>query len=559
MPRFKTVATVSAFALALSAVAVATAPGAWAFGPGETGIVTVNKVDGNAVSAYSMYQIFTAEVEDERIATEIDWAGSTDAQKTAMKNAVEGAIKRIDPSYSGTTAAAAAAYIAENAEGHSTAVDDPRIAHGTLLDRLAEAVEASGATATELTPGTAKSGVPEGYVLIVAKTLASVDATGTSPIFAVVQSGNPVIVTEKTTVPVLVKQVKENSTGAWQNRDDAQSKEPVDFRFAGTVSANIASYETYSYTFTDVMTNMQLVTASADFAESDITVKLGTEIGGGSAISADKFVATYDKTTRTLTVRFDNLKAAGTVTKDSVITVEYKAALDTTAIVGEPGNPNTVTLTYSNNPEVASSTGSTPPAETITHMYEIDVFKYDYATRELLPGATFSIHKDSADSAALKLTAENGYFSIDPAGSLSVMTTGPDGKAALHGLDAGTYYIKEESAPSSYLKMNEAIKVVITTPLEEVSGSVVYNASKYAAAVTGGKEGYVNPASSTVAGDDGAAGKTSIDVSNDKAIFLPLTGGVGVYIAGFALLAIAGALAYVIAKRRKSSTETPIA
>ena len=159
----------------------------------------------------------------------------------------------------------------------------------------------------------------------------------------------------------------------------------------------------------------------------------------------------------------------------------------------------------------------------------------------------------------MKLTAENGYFSIDPAGSLSVMTTGPDGKAALHGLDAGTYYIKEESAPSSYLKMNEAIKVVITTPLEEVSGSVVYNASKYAAAVTGGKEGYVNPASSTVAGDDGAAGKTSIDVSNDKAIFLPLTGGVGVYIAGFALLAIAGALAYVIAKRRKSSTETPIA
>lgn len=558
MPRFKTVATLSALALACSAAAVAS-PMALAAGPGETGIVTVNKVDNNNVTAYSMYQIFTAEVEDDRIATEIDWAGSTDAAKTAMKNAVEGAIRQVDSTYSGTTASAAAAYIAEHAAGHSTAVDDPRIAHGTLLDRLAAAVETSGATATELTPGTAKSGIPEGYVLIVAKTLASVDATGTSPIFAVVQSGNPVIVTEKTTVPVLVKQVKENSTGAWQNRDDAQTKEAVDFRFAGTVSANIASYETYSYTFTDVMTNMQLVTAGADFAESDITVKLGTEIGGGTAISADKFVATYDKTTRTLTVHFDNLKAAGTITKDSVITVEYKAALDTTAVVGEPGNPNTVTLTYSNNPEVASSTGSTPPATTVTHTYEVDVYKYDKNTREPLANATFGIFKEESCTTPLALTAESGYFSIDPAGSLTVMTTDASGKAALHGLDAGTYYIKEISAPSGYLPMTEPVKIVITTPLEEVSGSVVYNASHYAAAVTGGRTGYVNPASSTVAGDDGAAGKTSIDISDDKAIFLPLTGGVGVYVAGFAFLAVAGAAAYVIAKRRKSSTDDAVA
>jgi hypothetical protein len=52
-----------------------------------------------------------------------------------------------------------------------------------------------------------------------------------------------------------------------------------------------------------------------------------------------------------LTVSFKDIKtAAEDVTKKSIVTVEYTAVLNTTAVVGNPGQNNEVYLEYSNNP-----------------------------------------------------------------------------------------------------------------------------------------------------------------------------------------------------------------
>lgn len=53
-----------------------------------------------------------------------------------------------------------------------------------------------------------------------------------------------------------------------------------------------------------------------------------------------------------LTISCDNVKGFG-ATNNSVITVEYTAQLNENAVLGTAGNPNTVHLEFSNNPNQA--------------------------------------------------------------------------------------------------------------------------------------------------------------------------------------------------------------
>ncbi len=68
-----------------------------------------------------------------------------------------------------------------------------------------------------------------------------------------------------------------------------------------------------------------------------------------------------------------------------------------------------------------------------------------------LAGAGFEVRKDDKNSAALTFTKlSDGVYKYDPKGSVTEVVTAADGTVKVQGLDVGTYYFKEITAPEGY-------------------------------------------------------------------------------------------------------------
>lgn len=68
-----------------------------------------------------------------------------------------------------------------------------------------------------------------------------------------------------------------------------------------------------------------------------------------------------------------------------------------------------------------------------------------------LANAGFEVRKDSKDSNALKFTKlTDGVYKYDPNGTETEVFTKADGTVKVQGLDVGTYYFKETTAPKGY-------------------------------------------------------------------------------------------------------------
>ena len=84
--------------------------------------------------------------------------------------------------------------------------------------------------------------------------------------------------------------------------------------------------------------------------------------------------------------------------------------------------------------------------------FKINIFKYDQATNEALPGATFTLYSDED-------CAEEHIVATD--------LSDDDGLVSFDGLDAGTYYLKETAAPEGYVCSDEVVLIEIP---EQVNG-----------------------------------------------------------------------------------------
>ena len=230
-------------------------------------------------------------------------------------------------------------------------------------------------------------------------------------------------------------------------------------------------------------------------------------------------------------------------------------------------NINKVDLEYSNNPNKTdwgaegtpdSDTGKTPEDTVGVFTYKVKSTKVDGASKQgdsynkTLPGAVFSLYDTDPDVVdfsgspislvAIKDTGDNviGYRKAkadETTGTVTQITTPATGEFVFYGLDAGTYYIDEVTAPSGYNKLEKAIKVDIVAKHAEVDdGSVTLDlsASKYD--------------SETAIG----AGKAiEGNIENNKGASLPSTGGIGTtifYVVGGVL--VVGAGVTLITKKR---------
>ena len=443
-----------ALTMALGPVAAPAAAFA-ADGTAAQGEITINANTHltKDTTTLSGYRLFKADVADQTVGTmtskavsNIDW-GSTQAQ-----TAVVDAIKAIEPTYAGTSAQDAADWLSEHASGSGSATV---VDANDVFGKIAAAMRTAGATATTITPDT-KATLDEGYWLFVTDsdtTSNKIDKVGTAPIYAVV-GGSAVTVDQKSSLPTVNKFIKNDAVGSdWAKVADSQIGQDIDYKLTGTVATSLASYDTYYYSFSDVLDSG--LSANTD----SVKVMVQNPATGDAAqtetqVRADDYTAALDSATNTLTVTINDLKSvkdtkgnAIPITSNSVVNVYYTAKLNSKAMVASKSNDNTVTLTYSNNPGTDSH-GDTTPATVRDYTYQLMLMKVDSSDNSKgLQNAKFTIQATGADEGA-------GTKYVQSDGSLGdtayEFTSGADGSIAVSGLDAGEYTVVETQAPDGY-------------------------------------------------------------------------------------------------------------
>lgn len=475
------------------------------------------------------YRLFKADVADQTVGSttskavsNITW-GSTQAQ-----TAVEDAIKTIEPTYAGTSAQDAAEWLSTHASGSGSAtVVDANDAFG----KIAAAMRTAGATATTITPDT-KATLDEGYWLFVTDsgtTSNMIDKVGTAPIYAVV-GGSAVTVDQKSSLPTVNKYIKNDAKGSdWAKVADSQIGQDINYKLTGTVATALASYDTYYYSFKDVLDSG--LTADSN----SVKVMVQNPATGDAAqtetqVRADDYVVALDSATNTLTVTVNDLKSvkdtngnAIPITSNSVVNVYYTAKLNSKAMVASKSNDNTVTLTYSNNPGT-NDHGDTTPATVRDYTYQLMLMKVDSSDNSKgLQGAKFTIQATGADEGAGKMYVQQDGTLGD---EKHEFTSNSDGSIAVSGLDAGEYTVVETQAPEGYNTV-PTFTFQIYPVYQDTTGDIDRIRVQTS-----------NASVSTINAYDGVV---DLVVKDKAGMSLPLTGQAGItitWIAGGAVLAL---------------------
>ena len=213
----------------------------------------------------------------------------------------------------------------------------------------------------------------------------------------------------------------------------------------------------------------------------------------------------------------------------------YTATLNEGATIGGAGNPNTVKLEYSNNPNQGGEgdTGKTPENKVTVFTFQLNIDKKDEKNQPL-KGAGFTLYKYDADAEG------------EEADKWSLVGTEIKGEDLTsftwEGLDAGRYKLVESTTPNGYNTM-EDIEFTITADLSNEPASV----TALNVAVTENPNLAEQPVMST----DRDSGTISSTVVNESGAQLPSTGGIGTtifYVVGGVLVVGGGVL--LVAKRR---------
>lgn len=528
-------AVTAGLALAMGAGMMAPATVAFAEDTATTGKITITQTDGQK-TGFNAYQIFTATVDDDQ--------STTDGKKVSDLQWAPGAEAVVESVAGGqqfTTAQDGADWIKNHIQntGKTTAVEATSDAY-----KLAKALQDSTLNSINVTPGIEKD-LSDGYWLFVTneETLHEGEVA-TSPIFAVV-GGSPVKVAEKDSLPTVKKTVNGKTA------DSVGVGDTVSYHLTGTVASNIDTYSKYYYKFTDKLS------AGLDYVTGSVAVKVGD-----TDISADKYIFEYNKGTRTLTVTFTDLKSIGVnITKDTQVTVDYRATVNADAQAGTTNNlSNSATLTYSNNPKTADQgepgkpggTTDTPtPSETKSYTYKLNLIKVDRDTEEELSGAVFTL-KDK-DGNFIK--ADGTKTKTESEAHLSGNTI------TVNGLDEGDYTLHEVTPPDGY----DTTADVTINIKPTIAGEDGQTLTALKNTVTGNDDA-IGGVSDNTPGDnkltaaDGTAsdvttGTVTVTVGDKKEITMPLTGMKGttaLLVYGSAILVVSAA-AYL--KHKKSQSE----
>ena len=396
-------------------------------------------------------------------------------------------------------------YLVTNDQGYVTWVENADVAAFAKLAQAYAANLSSNQGRTKAISATVVfDNLDLGYYLVDSTlgTLCSLDTT------------NPdVTIEEKNAVPTNEKEVEEDSTNAYGKTNDADIGQTVNFKSTITAQAGAENY-----LFHDKMS------AGLTFdAVTKVTLN-------GTDVAAENYevVTTGLTDDCTFEVRFtqafcDTLKA------NDKIVISYTATLNENAVVGVEGNPNESKIEYGQS----GKTTTTPPSETTTYTWDLDVLKYGNGDKEkVLKDAQFVLLNKNKDKVAVVDNGKHtGWENVPAAGedgtipwnASTILTTNTQGKIEIDGLDVDTYYLREIEAPAGYNGLGQDVEVKITGATKaEDSATLTYT---------------------TVVAE----------INNQSGTELPSTGGMGTtvfYILG-SVLVLGAAVVLVTRKRMK--------
>ena len=500
----------------------------------DTNSLTITN-KGESAHTFELYQIFTGDYDKAQgVLSNIQWgSGVTSAGQTAYG-----------------TAADKAKTLADGGAAAATAFADDLIKNTYLTAPTASTEVAAGASYKF-------DNLAAGYYLVVdqAGTQADVEnGAYTSYIFQVVGA---VVQNTKLDVPTVTKKVADSNdsiaaavtdptkveTADWHDTADHDIGDSIPYRITGTLpTERFSEYEKYTtYTITDTL-SAGLTPPAAD------TVKVYLETRGddNQIVSTDitsDFTITVDG--QVLTVALASGKDMKQIAKTAAdkIVVLYNATLNSSAVIGGSGNPNTVNLQYSNNPNQGGEgeKGRTPDDKNVVFTYELDVNKFRDDKNDKTNEAEFKLYKEyvDGDSKTVKEVALN-------------KTGGTDQKTYVaQGLDDGIYILQEKVAPTGYNKIDGSVTFGETTYSNAVEFQVMPTYEGGATPqVTDLQVTRLSGAQAVFTGDE-KTGKISTDIIDQKGSSLPSTGGIGTkifYALGSVL--VIGAVVVLITRRR---------
>lgn len=400
------------------------------------------------------------------------------------------------------------------------------------------------------------SNLEDGYYLVKTTGLPDENSAHTSYLLHVV-GGITETVDVKQDIPEVDKEVDEV---------DIDLSEDVKFTITATLPENYGSYDVYKMVFHDTMS--EGLTAKDDLKMTVVNPEGSVDVDlNNSGLSMTEPTLREGGNYTTVTIADTNKLIAAdgsaiTVTKDSKIVLTYSATLNEKAVIGGTGNPNTVYLEYSNNPNHSGGgeTGKTPEDKVVVWTFELDVTKVDGKNAEkTLDGAEFVLLNEAGThvatltngritgwTAVAGITAQDGTIDWPEA---SVVTSDSKGEFKVIGLDTDTYKLREIKAPTGYNLLTKDLTLVITAEYSDdgsTAGGIV-TVDKITLTTLSAKLDNNNLTT------DKDKGIVSAQIANNSGVELPSTGGVGTtifYIIGCNLVICAGVL--LITRKRMS-------
>ncbi len=509
-------------------------------------ITITNATEGHT---YSAYQIFKGNLStnenEEKVLSNIKWGNGVDTDKSVDGKTLIDAIQNIEvDSVQKFEGCSDAKSVAEALKSADTATVDAFAA-------VVANYTSSSAQGTAGRPSEGKytiNGLEAGYYLV--KDELSSDKKDDAVSKFMLQVVGDTKVAPKSSVPSVEKKVKEknDSTGDttdWQDAADYDIGDEVPFRLTGTMPNTLEDYTTYSYTFNDTLSkglkfnknSVKVYLNSVDESHlidaTEYTVSEASPVSGGDGATA-------------FSVSFSNVKNIIDLIEDSKIIVEYTATLNGDAVIGANGNPNKVSLTYSNNPNAGGdgSKGTTPEDMVIVFTYKLTVNKVGEDGEAALTGAGFTLYKKYNTAPAGKPVDpnENEYYAVK---TINSTDDSPISIFEFRGLDAGDYKLVETQVPTGYNKA-EDIKFKVEATYDnsgedpKLTNLVIKNTDN------------------TIISEDGGSFSVtttfvniSTTIQNFKGSVLPSTGGIGTtifYVIGGILMVGAGVL--LISRKR---------
>lgn len=547
------------------------------------GNYTITITNDQTGHTYEAYQIFAGDVSDDTqqggnvegpILSNITWGSGVDNTRYAALLAALQADGTIGARFAAINDATDAAAIAAALDGAATTDAEAfaNVVSGFLSD-----------TATASTAGDGVytiTGLDAGYYLVKDRDGSLQDNPATATEYIVQVLGNVNMEPKDSDVPTVEKKVSEedyhqdNGYGTTYNDvADWDIGDSVPFKLIGSIP-DMSAYDTYEYIFNDTLSDG--LTLQEDTIKVYIAVDKNDEVGDYIPLKkGDDYTLTTTNTENgggSFSIAFDNLKTAPYIadgTRNYVI-VTYDATLNANAEIGLDGNPNSVDLQFSNDPN-GDGLGRTTEDTVIVFTYELDGTKVDGENEDTkLEGAEFVLFNGGHTRVA---HIENGKLAgwvALPTGYNSnnyqqipyetwkefeettsvIMTSIAEGVFGVSGLDDGTYHLMEIKAPNGYNLLEEDVQLVIeATTANGQNWNGVANTALTALTIKvdqGNAEG----------GNLGT-GAVNVTVRNNQGATLPETGGMGTtlfYIIG-GLLVVGAGILLVVRIRMRSHNE----